>query len=417
VPIASPITGVISVGEFDKTTDPDPVLVITPVPPSVTASGLDKVREVANASPKIGVNNVGESAKTLLPVPVLSTEIKLLNISVANALDAVSPEICKLVANASPSVGVMSVGEIASTTDPIPVLVVVPVPPLVIAKAFVKDKEVAVATPKIGVIKVGDVANTLLPVPVLATEIKFFSASVATDCEAVRLDIFKLIAVAEPSIGVTKVGDVDNTTEPVPVLVLTPVPPFATDNALVKVNDVAAASPNTGVIKVGELDKTFEPVPVLAIEIKFLDASVAIACEALRLESCKLVPVAAPSTGVTKVGDVDNTTEPNPVLVVVPVPPLATAKAVLRVNDVAAASPNTGVTNVGELDKTFEPVPVLATETKFFDASVAIDCEALRLESCKLVPVAAPSTGVTNVGVFERTTDPVPVLVVVPVPP
>ena len=42
----------------------------------------------------------------------------------------------------------------------------------------------------------------------------------------------------------------------------------------------------------------------------------------------RLVPVAAPMDGVTKVGLVLKTTFPDPVLVVVPVPPFATGKAV-----------------------------------------------------------------------------------------
>jgi hypothetical protein len=42
----------------------------------------------------------------------------------------------------------------------------------------------------------------------------------------------------------------------------------------------------------------------------------------------KLVPVAAPSIGVTKVGLVESTLLPEPVEVVTPVPPLATGNAV-----------------------------------------------------------------------------------------
>lgn len=38
--------------------------------------------------------------------------------------------------------------------------------------------------------------------------------------------------VGVPRIGVTKVGDVDKTVSPVPVLVVTPVPPFKTGNAV-----------------------------------------------------------------------------------------------------------------------------------------------------------------------------------------
>ena len=47
-------------------------------------------------------------------------------------------------------------------------------------------------------------------------------------------------------------------------------------------------------------------------------ASVTIALEAVRPESCKLVPVAAPITGVTSVGDVAKTKAPEPVGVVTP---------------------------------------------------------------------------------------------------
>ena len=53
--------------------------------------------------------------------------------------------------------------------------------------------------------------------------------------------------VGVPKTGVTKVGLVDNTTEPVPVLVVTPVPPLAT----AKVADKPAAVPVVFWFKVG----------------------------------------------------------------------------------------------------------------------------------------------------------------------
>ena len=77
-----------------------------------------------------------------------------------------------------------------------------------------------------------------------------------------------VLDVIEP----VKVGDADNTTLPVPVEVVTPVPPFATgsvpvipvDNGkpvqLVKVPEVGV--PNKGVTNVGLIDKTTLPVPV-----------------------------------------------------------------------------------------------------------------------------------------------------------
>jgi hypothetical protein len=54
-----------------------------------------------------------------------------------------------------------------------------------------------------------------------------------------------LLAVALPSEGVIKVGDVFKTTEPVPVLVVTPVPPLTTGSTPVKTGSLkeGAAEP------------------------------------------------------------------------------------------------------------------------------------------------------------------------------
>ena len=71
------------------------------------------------------------------------------------------------------------------------------------------------------------------------------------------------------------------------------------------------------------------------------------------------MPVAVPKIGVIRVGVLARTTDPEPVLDIDPVPPLATESAVLNVNDVAEAAPRVGVTNIGELDNTIEPEPVL----------------------------------------------------------
>lgn len=75
-----------------------------------------------------------------------------------------------------------------------------------------------------------------------------------------------------------------------------------------------------------------------------------------------------PRAGVTRVGLVERTVFPDPVEVVVPVPPLATGSVpvtpVVRGNPVALVSttaegvPSAGVTNVGLVDKTVFPDPV-----------------------------------------------------------
>jgi hypothetical protein len=100
--------------------------------------------------------------------------------------------------------------------------------------------------------------------------------------------------VGVPRIGVTNVGLVASTTFPDPVEAVVPVPPLATGNvpvtpvvkgkpvALVKV--ILVGVPKIGVTKVGVVASTFEPVPVFATLTKFLDASVATALEAVKLE-------------------------------------------------------------------------------------------------------------------------------------
>ena len=65
--------GVTRLGEFDKTTQPVPVVQLTPVPPESIGNGVDRVRLVALATPKIGVIKVGDVAITGAPEPVKAT--------------------------------------------------------------------------------------------------------------------------------------------------------------------------------------------------------------------------------------------------------------------------------------------------------------------------------------------------------
>jgi hypothetical protein len=101
-----------------------------------------------------------------------------------------------------------------------------------------------VGVPNIGVTNVGDVANTKEPEPVssLTADAKLALVGVAKNVATpvpkpdTPVDMGKPVAfvkvalVGVPSIGVTKVGLVDKTTLPDPVLVVTPVPPLATGN-------------------------------------------------------------------------------------------------------------------------------------------------------------------------------------------
>ena len=101
--------------------------------------------------------------------------------------------------------------------------------------------------PKTGVTKVGDVDNTVLPEPVeVVTPVPPLATGKVPVTPVVSGKPVKLVAtpdVGVPSKGVTSVGDVDKTTAPVPVDVVTPVPPLAT--AKVPVTSAAAKAAKT----------------------------------------------------------------------------------------------------------------------------------------------------------------------------
>jgi hypothetical protein len=163
--------------------------------------------------------------------------------------------------------------------------------------------------------------------------------------EAVPVMFVPTNALGVPRAGVTKIGEVLRTTEPVPVEEVTPVPPFATGSVpetpvvngklvqLAKLPEVGV--PSTGVVNVGEfivgeLLNTRLPVPV---DIDVPEPPLAIGkipvtpvVKGKPVVLVKTPEVGVPRRGVIRVGEVLNTTEPVPVDVVTPVPPLVTAK-------------------------------------------------------------------------------------------
>jgi len=128
----------------------------------------------------------------------------------------------------------------------------VPVTPVLNGKpvAFVSVTEVGV--PKIGVTSVGLVERTLLPEPVeVVTPVPPLATGRVPVTPVVKGKPVALVNVPDvgvPKIGVTSVGLVDRTTLPVPVEVVTPVPPLATGNVPVTL--------------VAKLTKVVELVPV-----------------------------------------------------------------------------------------------------------------------------------------------------------
>jgi hypothetical protein len=181
-----------------------------------------------------------------------------------------------------------------------------------------------------------------------------------------------------PRAGVTSVGDVANTADPLPVSSVKAVAKLA------DVNDPSNVAFPVDVIAPVKLALvvTFPAVRPAAVPVMF-------------------VPTKAdgvPRAGVTSVGDVANTKEPEPVSsdtaeakfaelgvaknVATPVPkpliPVLTGSPVAFVNVTEVGVPNKGVISVGDVAKTLLPVPVLVTLTMFLLTSSARAVEAVR---------------------------------------
>jgi hypothetical protein len=180
-------------------------------------------------------------------------------------------------------------------------------------------------------------ASTLFPLPVLATLTRFLLESVATAEVPVRPETERLVADATPSDGVVRLGETLNTTDPEPVVVaLTRLSLESVNTGLLAVRLVtlrldAVAAPISGVTRVGEAARTLFPLPVFVTLTSILKASVATAEVLESPDRERLVPVAVPILGFTSVapdivGPIACTTFPDPVVdfhVGGPIPPLA----------------------------------------------------------------------------------------------
>jgi hypothetical protein len=280
--------------------------------------------------------------------------------------------------------------------------------------ALVRTPEVGV--PKAGLTRVGDVAKTRAPLPVSSvTAAARFSEdgvpkNVATFVPKPETPVLigrpvALVRTPEagvPKAGVTRVGELLRTLLPLPVEVVTPVPPFPTASVpvtpVLKGRPVAlvrtpeAGVPKAGVTRVGEVANTRAPLPVSSVTAaaRFTEDGVArnVATFVPKPETPVLIgrPVAlvrtpeegVPKAGVTRVGEVANTRAPLPVSSVtaaarfsedgvpknvatfVPKPetPVLIGRPVALVRTPEVGVPKAGVIRVGELLRTLLPLPV-----------------------------------------------------------
>ena len=190
------------------------------------------------------------------------------------------------------------VGVVANTGKPVPVPVELPVPPL--ATARVPASVIAPDVADAGVSPVVPPANVVTPVVDVS--------NVAED--GIVGELIVPAVVFPDSVGVVRVGEVPRTTLPDPVEVVTPVPPLVTPS--VPVTPVVSGRP-VALVSVPDDGVPRAPPEVSKVE---LDGIVV---------PLMLVAVAAPRLGVVRLGEVERTTEPEPVEVVAPVPPPLTA--------------------------------------------------------------------------------------------
>lgn len=259
------------------------------------------------------------------------------------------------------------------TAKAVATLVPKPLTPVEIGRPVALVSVADVGVPNIGVISVGLVANTFAPVPV---------SSVSAAAKFAELGVAKNVATLVPK----------------------PLMPVETGRPVALVSVADEGVPNAGVTNVGLVAKTKEPVPVSSVTaaIKFEEEGVAkkVATPVPK----PLMPVATgrpvalvnvaddgvPKAGVTSVGLVANTNEPLPVSsvtaaaklaeegvakrVATPVPnplmPVDTGSPVALVRVTEEGVPSAGVTSVGLVDITTLPVPVMALLTRPLEASV-----------------------------------------------
>lgn len=108
VPVAAPMTGVVKVGDVASTILPEPVVLF---PRAVTVPEVGRVRVVV----PVVVNVV-------LNAPEVASVEPSANVRVAPVAGAVTVTLLMVVADATPKVGVVSVGLVANTTLPEPVV-------------------------------------------------------------------------------------------------------------------------------------------------------------------------------------------------------------------------------------------------------------------------------------------------------
>src|SRR6185437_9305028 len=260
---------------------------------------------------------------------------------------------------------------------------------------------VAVATPIVGVVSVGEVASTLLPVPVFVTLTRFLLASVATALDAVNPERLSDVPAAAPMVGVTSVGEVARTFAPEPVTVVIAVPlilkllpvPAVSNVLLVSVSVVAL--PTSVSVAAGSVSTDDPSAPVAGETVMLPDVAFASATEPTLVPATPSVTLLVPSVVMP-----GTTCTP-----VVPVP--STMALLVRFPELVTVPPPAGDAHepsprqkVDEL----APVPDPRFVTGRLPVTPVDSGRPVRLVA--MPEAGVPSAGVTNVGDVAKTSAP-----------
>ena len=172
----------------------------------------------------------------------------------------------------------------------------------------------------------------------LASDVKTLPAAAPVDILTVLLNVAAPVVVNAVNVVAPVTPNVPPTVS-LPLIVELVTDEVPADKVPVKLNEVPVAAPITGETNVGVLANTNAPVPVSSVTALIKFELVGVAKNDTIPVPKPLTPVAigkpvalvkvaldgVPKFGVTKFGLVDNTTFPDPVDVVTPVPPYATA--------------------------------------------------------------------------------------------
>ena len=301
------------------------------------------------------------------------------------------------VAVAAPSVGVVSVGEVSSTTEPLPVVdaaeIAVPSPdkmPVMVVVSVIAGVEVAVAT--VPAKPLAETTETLVTVPAPA-------------------------GVAHVPSPRQKVED----DAPVPLLRLVtgrlPVTPVESGSPVALVSVIADGVPRFGVTSVGLVASTASPEPVTANSptVPALSYSTRPVVPPVMVVVLMVMPddpagVAHVPSPRQKVLEEAPVPELRFVTGRLPVTPVLSGRPVALVSTIALGVPRAGVTSVGDVARTIAPVPVGVVAQSSASVPLVVTGEPETLRSAGAdrptlvtVPICVPLSAI-SAAVVRRVT-------------